>query len=148
VDGEGLPVWDLVDNNSGQDNYAWMSQGAITPRWTEHLGESDKGIILYRRLLREQMRIVERGGDPMNTFRDPSTNISVHVPTESDDPAWVTRSARHNGRLLKGAVGSGASGKYSPIAHQRARRAGFAVPEKVAEATARVRDYGQIHSRP
>src|SRR6266536_1092491 len=55
VDREGLPIWDIVDNNSGQDNYAWASQGPVTPRWTEHLGESDKGIILYRRLLREQM---------------------------------------------------------------------------------------------
>jgi 5,5'-dehydrodivanillate O-demethylase len=147
VDAEGLPVWQIVDNNSGQDNYAWASQGAITPRWTEHLGESDKGIILYRRLLREQMKLVEEGKDPMNTFRDPATNVSVHVPTESDDPNWVTRSARHNRRLLQGALGSGASGKYSPIGQQRARRAGFAVPEQVAEAASKVADFGQIHSR-
>jgi 5,5'-dehydrodivanillate O-demethylase len=136
-----------VDNNSGQDNYAWASQGAITPRWTEHLGESDKGIILYRRLLREQMKLVEEGKDPMNTFRDPATNVSVHVPTESDDPNWVTRSARHNRRLLQGALGSGASGKYSPVSQQRARRAGFAVPEQTAEAASKVTDFGQIHAR-
>jgi hypothetical protein len=141
-----MPIWDLVDNNSGQDNYAWTSQGPITPRWTEHLGESDQGIILYRRLLREQMKIVEQGGDPMNTFRDPAQNVSLHVPAESDDPSWVTRSARNNSRLLQGAIGSGASGKYSPINQNRARRAGFAVPEKVAEAVTRVASYGQISS--
>jgi len=146
VDAEGMPIWDLVDNNSGQDNYAWMSQGPVTPRWTEHLGESDQGIILYRRLLRDQMKIVEQGGDPMNTFRDPARNVSVHVPAESDDPSWVTRSARNNSRLLQGAIGSGASGKYSPISQRRARRAGFAVPEKVAEAVSRVASYGQISS--
>ncbi|MEA2642158.1 MAG: 5,5-dehydrodivanillate O-demethylase oxygenase subunit, partial [Chloroflexota bacterium] len=147
VDAEGLPVWDVVDNNSGQDNFAWASQGPVTPRWTEHLGESDKGIILYRRLLREQMQLVAEGKDPMNTFRDPATNQSIHIPSESDDPNWVSRSARHNTRLLQGALGSGSSGKYSPINQQRARRAGFATPEKVADAAAKVKDFGQIHSR-
>src|SRR5207249_2227103 len=143
VDAEGLPVWDLVDNNSGQDNYAWASQGAITPRWTEHLGESDKGIILYRRLLREQMKIVEEGGDPMNTFRDPEMNESVHVPTEQDDPTWGYTDLRQP----EGAVSTGSSGKYSPINQERARERGYAVPEGTPEAAKRVVSWGQIHPR-
>ncbi len=143
VDAQGLPVWDLVDNNSGQDNYAWASQGAITPRWTEHLGESDKGIILYRRLLREQMKIVADGGDPMNTFRDPETNESVHVPTESDDPTWRNQPQR----TPEGAVSTGASGKYSPINQERARERGYATPEGMPEAVKRVVSWGQIHPR-
>lgn len=151
VNEEGLPVWELVDNNSGQDNYAWSSQGPITPRWTERLGESDKGVILYRRLLREQMNIVEDGGDPMNTFRNPATNISVHVPTESDDPTFEASGGLTGTSLLygdrPGALSTGQSDKYSPIAHQRARRAGFAVPERVDEAMRKVVAYGQIHPR-
>jgi 5,5'-dehydrodivanillate O-demethylase len=143
VDGEGLPVWDLVDNNGGQDNYAWVSQGPITPRWTEHLGESDKGIILYRRLLREQMKIVEDGGDPMNTFRDPTTNVSLHVPTESDDRTW--RSSVTTQAL--GSVSTGNSGKYSPITQERARSGGFAVPERVEEAAKEVVSVGYIHPK-
>src|SRR5207247_7961479 len=104
VDEEGLPVWELADNNSGQDNYAWMSQGPVTPRWTEHLGESDKGLILYRRLLREQMQIVDRGGDPMNTFRDPASNVSIHVPHENADPARgeAARTAKEAGAIDTG----------------------------------------------
>jgi 5,5'-dehydrodivanillate O-demethylase len=148
VDAEGLPVWNLVDNNSGQDNYAWASQGAITPRWSEHLGESDKGLILYRRLLREQMKIVEDGGDPMNTFRDPSTNLSIHVPTETDDPTFEGLTGRRNSDLIKqGAVSTGSSGKYSPINQERARQSGFAVPEGVPDMVHRVVGYGQIHPR-
>jgi 5,5'-dehydrodivanillate O-demethylase oxygenase subunit len=147
VDKYGLPIWELVDNNSGQDNYAWASQGGVTPRWTEHLGESDKGLILYRRLLRDQMKLVEEGKDPINTFRDPATNVSVHVPNERDDPNWVSRSARHNQKLEKGAMSSGQSGKYSPVLQQRARRAGFAVPEGATEPATRVAGFGQIHSR-
>jgi 5,5'-dehydrodivanillate O-demethylase len=148
VDAEGLPVWELADNNSGQDNYAWTSQGPITPRWTEHLGESDKGIILYRRLLREQMQIVEDGGDPMNTFRDAATNVSVHVPTETDDPNFEGLTGRRTTEQVKaGAVSTGASGKYSPINQQRAREAGFAVPEGTPDAESRVVDWGYIHPR-
>jgi len=148
VDAEGLPVWELVDNNSGQDNYAWASQGAITPRWTEHLGESDKGLILYRRLLREQMKIVEDGGDPMNTFRDPATNVSVHVPTETDDPTFEGLTGRRTTEQVRqGAVSTGSAGKYSPINQQRARRAGFAVPKDVPNAESRVVSFGQIHPR-
>src|SRR5439155_14583622 len=146
VDEEGLPVWELADNNSGQDNYAWMSQGPVTPRWTEHLGESDKGLILYRRLLREQMQIVEDGGDPMNTFRDPAKNVSVHVPTESDDPKWqgyqVDRATAQGS-----SVSTGQAIKYSPVAQQRAREAGFAVPEATTTAASRVVAPGQIHPR-
>ncbi|HTE87272.1 MAG TPA: Rieske 2Fe-2S domain-containing protein [Dehalococcoidia bacterium] len=140
VDREGLPIWDIVDNNSGQDNYAWASQGPVTPRWTEHLGESDKGIILYRRLLSRMMRVAEDGGDPMNTFRDPSTNVSVHVPHENDDVAW--RAANPFNR--EGAISTGRSGKYSPVAQERAQAAGFATPKPIEKELA---GFGQIHPR-
>jgi len=141
VDAEGLPVWELMDHNAGQDNYAWMTQGPVTPRWTEHLGESDKGLILYRRLLNEQMKIVEQGGDPINTFRDPAQNVSIHIPTEADDQSWRQAGAR------RGAVGTGNAAKYSPIAQQRAREEGFATPQGVEAYTVRVRGPGQIHPR-
>jgi 5,5'-dehydrodivanillate O-demethylase len=140
VDREGLPIWDIVDNNSGQDNYAWASQGPVTPRWTEHLGESDKGIILYRRLLSRMMRVVEDGGDPMNTFRDPANNVSIHVPHENDDVAW--RAANPFNR--EGAISTGRSGKYSPVAQQRAQEAGFATPKPIEKELA---GFGQIHPR-
>jgi 5,5'-dehydrodivanillate O-demethylase len=53
-----------------QDYMAWMSQGPIADRTKEKLGESDVGLILFRRQLRQQMDIVEDGGDPMNVFRE------------------------------------------------------------------------------
>ena len=37
----------------------------------EKLGQSDVGLILFRRMLNEQMQIVEDGGDPMNTVPGP-----------------------------------------------------------------------------
>jgi len=145
VDAEGLPIWDVMDNNSGQDNYAWSSQGPITPRWTEHLGESDKGIILYRRLLREQMKIVEDAGDPMNTFRDPAMNVSIHVPHESDDRTRAAAVNPYGGTVSPtGQIGTGRAVKYSPVAQERAREAGKATPLPV---TKELVGFGQIHPK-
>jgi 5,5'-dehydrodivanillate O-demethylase len=64
----------LVDYIIGQDMAAWYSQGEVTDRSSERLGESDRGVILFRKLLREQLDVVAAGGDPMNTFRDPAQN--------------------------------------------------------------------------
>jgi 5,5'-dehydrodivanillate O-demethylase len=57
-----------------QDEAAWIGQGAITDRTSEHLVTSDKGILLFRRLLRENMEAVARGDDPMGVIRDRAVN--------------------------------------------------------------------------
>jgi len=62
----------------GQDQTAWAIQGAICDRTTEHLGVTDVGLIMFRRLLDQQMKIVEDGGEPMNVHRDPAKN-EIHV---------------------------------------------------------------------
>ena len=141
VDERGLPIWEVLDNNSGQDNMAWMSQGPVSTRWLERLGESDKGIILYRRLLREQMRIVEDGGDPMNTFRDPASNICNRIPAESQEGKGYRE--RGDGAIPRrtGGVGTGRAVKYSPIAQERAKNAGAATPE---ETMTKLAGYGQV----
>jgi 5,5'-dehydrodivanillate O-demethylase len=57
-----------------QDAMAWETQGAITDRTQEHLGVGDEGIILLRKVVREQIERVQRGGEPMGIVRDPSKN--------------------------------------------------------------------------
>ncbi|MBL76182.1 MAG: (2Fe-2S)-binding protein [Chloroflexi bacterium] len=66
----------------GQDQAAWIMQGPITDRSTERLGVSDVGIIMFRRLLDEQMEIVAQGGDPMNIIRDEAENEILIYPVE------------------------------------------------------------------
>jgi hypothetical protein len=61
---------------------AWVTQGPLARRDLEKLGESDKGIIMYRKLLKQQAEVVADGGDPMNTFRDPATNQAIQLPLE------------------------------------------------------------------
>ncbi len=47
-----------------QDQMAWETQGPVADRAKEHLGESDRGVILFRKLLRDQIFAVQNGNDP------------------------------------------------------------------------------------
>lgn len=103
---EGYMPWEILDNNSGQDIAAWYTQGAIADRTRENLGRSDKGVILFRRQLEENLKKVERGEDPMNVFRDPANNVYHEFPTESVFKIGMAGAQRQRG---------GASTKYSPV---------------------------------
>jgi 5,5'-dehydrodivanillate O-demethylase len=94
----------VTDFVLGQDLMAWVTQGAIADRQEEKLGESDKGIILFRRMLREQMALVEDGGEPMNTFRDPDKNKLINLFQERS-----MEEAARNGGLSSGQA------PYSPL---------------------------------
>ena len=94
----------VTDFVLGQDLMAWVTQGAIADRREEKLGESDKGIILFRRMLREQMALVEDGGEPMNTFRDAERNKLINLFQERS-----MEEAARNGGLSSGQA------PYSPL---------------------------------
>ena len=64
----------LPDTIPHQDMLGWVAQGPITDRTAEHLGQSDKGVILYRKLLEEQLDRIANGEDPMGVMRDKSKN--------------------------------------------------------------------------
>ncbi len=78
-DSEGRWVVDLVFN---QDYMGWVTQGPIAQRNKEKLGESDKGIIMFRKMLKEQMAVVADGGEPMNVFRVPVSPAGIKAPLE------------------------------------------------------------------
>ena len=65
-----------------QDQLAWIIQGPVMDRSTERLGVTDVGVIMYRRMLEEQMKVVEDGGEPMNVWRDPAENEIIVLPCE------------------------------------------------------------------
>ena len=50
-----------LDNVNAQDQAAFATQGVITDRSQEHLGASDKGISLYRRLIDESLERIAEG---------------------------------------------------------------------------------------
>ena len=63
-----------------QDFVAWVGQGAIADRTKEHLGESDRGVILLRKRMLEEAAVVAKGGDPKAVVRDPSKNVALQLP--------------------------------------------------------------------
>jgi 5,5'-dehydrodivanillate O-demethylase oxygenase subunit len=68
---------------NGQDMMVEITQGPMTDHSLEHLGESDRGVALFRRTLLEQVERVERGEDPIGVVRDPAKNTPfIRLPTE------------------------------------------------------------------
>src|SRR4029077_6179048 len=116
IDNDGEPQWSLLDNNSGEDIAAWVTQGEIADRSLERLGLSDKGIILYRRLLEEQLEKVKSGEDPMNVFRDPAKNVYIKLRLED--------SKLNSGAFRPGPRRQGGATKYSPILDEEEQQAG------------------------
>ena len=64
---------------TAQDAMVWETQGGLTDRSREHLGVSDRGVAMLRRLLKEQIDIVRDGGDPMGVIRDPAKNTVIDL---------------------------------------------------------------------
>jgi hypothetical protein len=62
-------------NAQPEDHMAWETQGPIADRTKEHLSYSDKGIALFRNVLRENIALVQAGEDPKGVQRDPNHAI-------------------------------------------------------------------------
>jgi 5,5'-dehydrodivanillate O-demethylase len=67
-----------------QDFIAWVGQGRQSDRENEHLGESDRGVILMRRKMIEQAELVRDGGTPKGLVFDPQKNHAIHLPRVGD----------------------------------------------------------------
>ena len=74
----------LVETVDNQDMMAWVTQGTIADRTAENLGASDKGIAMYRRVLKRELKKMEDGQDPMCVIRDPAKNQCIDLPNEKD----------------------------------------------------------------
>jgi 5,5'-dehydrodivanillate O-demethylase len=62
---------------------AWETEGPLFDRSQEHLGAADRGIVLYRQMVREQIEAVQRGEEPIALVRDPAQNGCIELP------AWL-----------------------------------------------------------
>ena len=76
-----------------QDFIAWVGQGNVSDRWNEHLGESDRGVIMLRKQFMDDLSVIEDGGDPKGVLRDAGRNDRMPLPrirTESGQFAPTT----------------------------------------------------------
>ncbi len=86
-----IPYWysPIIDEKTGrwitshimnQDFVGWVGQGAITDRKREHLGRSDRGIIMMRQRFFQDLDAVAGGGEPKAIVRDPEVNRCITLP--------------------------------------------------------------------
>jgi phenylpropionate dioxygenase-like ring-hydroxylating dioxygenase large terminal subunit len=54
------------------DKEAQLSQRPIAVHALERLGTTDRGVIMFRKLLRRALHDIQEGRDPQNVFRDPA----------------------------------------------------------------------------
>jgi 5,5'-dehydrodivanillate O-demethylase len=90
-----VPLWEnpwltekgdvIPEMANAQDIMVLVSQGEIADRSLENLGETDKGIALYRRTLLQELEKVEAGEDPLGVIRDPAKNTPwIPLPIEEE----------------------------------------------------------------
>ena len=63
---------------TSQDVMAIETQGGFAPRHNWRLGTSDRGVMLYERMLQREMERVQQGHDPVGVVRDPSEIIDTN----------------------------------------------------------------------
>ena len=112
------------DDTLAQDHAAWILQGPVMDRTAERLGESDRGLILYRKMLDEQAAAVEDGAEPLNVIRDPAQNEIIHVPQEGwgalGRTSDIDEVARYGGKLKPHIVALLAQTAYEQKQHATA----------------------------
>jgi 5,5'-dehydrodivanillate O-demethylase len=82
----------VVETVIGTDMMAWVTQGPMTPRQLEHLGVSDRGIIMYREALSKAIDAVLSGQDAPWLVRDEAMNTPM-LTFKGEDDLGVARQA-------------------------------------------------------
>jgi 5,5'-dehydrodivanillate O-demethylase len=67
-----------------QDVLAWTTQGGVADRRLEHLGTTDRGVTMFRNMLRRELKKIEAGEDPILVNRDPAQDVPLDLPLETD----------------------------------------------------------------
>ncbi|PWU06921.1 MAG: aromatic ring-hydroxylating dioxygenase subunit alpha [Terriglobia bacterium] len=88
---ERIPAWHgpVSETDTGrwvtshimnQDFVAWVGQGRIADRTQEHLGTSDRGVLMLRKRFFADLDALARGEDPKAVIRDPVLNRCIPLP--------------------------------------------------------------------
>ena len=70
----------ITSHVMNQDFVAWLGQGDIADRTKEHLGTSDRGVIMIRKRYLDDIEAMARGEDPKAVIRDPQINERIDLP--------------------------------------------------------------------
>ena len=80
-----------MDTVPQQDYMVWETQGAVANRTAEHLSFGDRGVVLLRNVLRENIERVQAGLDPLGLVRDPDLAM---IDTNLDESIEMERHGR------------------------------------------------------
>jgi 5,5'-dehydrodivanillate O-demethylase len=97
---ESIPTWTgpvkdahgnwITSHVMNQDFLAWSGQGRIADRSQEHLGASDRGVVMMRRRFFDELdKLAAGGGDPKGLIRDPQKNVAVALPVASQHTTFT-----------------------------------------------------------
>ncbi len=70
----------ITSHVMNQDFVGWIGQGEVADRTQEHLGRSDRGILLMRRRFLHDIEGLAKGADPKGLIRDEESNRCVMLP--------------------------------------------------------------------
>jgi 5,5'-dehydrodivanillate O-demethylase len=93
-----------------QDFIAWVGQGAIADRTKEHLSSGDRGVILLRQRLMDDLTAIENGQDPKGLIRDAAVNHRVPLPVA--ERRYLTESLNREELLKHPVLGKQYMGEY------------------------------------
>jgi 5,5'-dehydrodivanillate O-demethylase len=75
--------WDIPSHE--QDRVAQESQGLIADRSIETLGTTDRGIVLFRRMLQDGLTAIAEGRDPVGVLREEKNIIDLSASMDELD---------------------------------------------------------------
>lgn len=81
--------WGITSHE--QDRAAQESQGLIHDRTREFLGTSDRGVVMFRKVLRDAIAAVEDGRDPIGVIRDPAKNGIIRFDADKNFSDGTTK---------------------------------------------------------
>jgi 5,5'-dehydrodivanillate O-demethylase len=79
-----------------QDHMAWETQGPIADRSVERLATSDRGVVMFRDMVRREIEKVQRGEDPICVVRDPDHEMidTNHTEQMREWAMWARQRRR------------------------------------------------------
>jgi phenylpropionate dioxygenase-like ring-hydroxylating dioxygenase large terminal subunit len=89
-----------INGISEQDCSIQESMGRISPRWEEHLGTADRGIIEFRRILLQLARDMRDGREPPHASRPEAYRVRSTAFVVEPEADWESDAAQHMKALV------------------------------------------------
>jgi len=89
-----------INGTSEQDCSIQESMGQISPRWEEHLGTADRGIIEFRRILLGLATDMKAGKDPEHASRPEAYRVRSTAFVVEPEADWESDAAAHMKALV------------------------------------------------